>query len=145
MGRLSQRTPLKREAEAPLDRPQKRALLDAPPSPRPTSVGVDPWQNPSAVTTKPLYPKAYSSVSFTPPTEKSFFRMELPSVPPRIYFDHRLEEQEDVSEVGPPQARIAPAAPLSQGLDFTYAQCSIWAFHITQVGDIRGNLQRFVQ
>ncbi|VDK48004.1 unnamed protein product [Cylicostephanus goldi] len=117
MAQLVQTMPPKRKSEVPLDRPQKRPLLGVPPPPRPTS--ADPWQDPAAVKAKPLFPKAYPSVSYVPPVEKSFFRMELPSVPPRIYFTHKQGELEREPEApprdGPPQSRIAPAVALDQG------------------------------
>ncbi|EYB83952.1 hypothetical protein Y032_0326g2570 [Ancylostoma ceylanicum] len=157
VGRVAPKFTTKRPAEAPIERPLKRGLLGAPPAPKTPPISHDPWQRPSVLTAKPVYSKPLPSVSFTQvPTEKSFFRMELPSVPPRIYFSSRLDESEEYDETEtylqsedtkpflksedrkppvksevkseesksrvksedskpPPQARIAPAAPLPHG------------------------------
>ncbi|RCN46864.1 hypothetical protein ANCCAN_07043, partial [Ancylostoma caninum] len=166
VGRLVSKYTTKRPAETPIERPRmflrslhfivvlfdvvccvdlvKRGLLGAPPAPKTPPISNDPWQRPSVLTAKPVYPKPLPSVSFTQvPAEKSFFRMELPSVPPRIYFSSKLDESEEPEESmsllqsedskpfvkseasktavksddskPPPQARIAPAVPLPHG------------------------------
>ncbi|RCN44719.1 hypothetical protein ANCCAN_09294, partial [Ancylostoma caninum] len=144
VGRLVSKYTTKRPAETPIERPLKRGLLGAPPAPKTPPISNDPWQRPSVLTAKPVYPKPLPSVSFTQvPAEKSFFRMELPSVPPRIYFSSKLDESEEPEESmsllqsedskplvkseasktpvksedskPPPQARIAPAVPLPHG------------------------------
>ncbi|KAK6739180.1 hypothetical protein RB195_020940 [Necator americanus] len=106
VGRLVPKIHGKRPADTSVERPLKRGLLGAPPSPNspPMVASRDPWQRPAVLASKPSYSK--------PNPSKSFFRMEFPSVSPRIYFSHKLGEQEDESgEAFPPQARIAPAAP----------------------------------
>ncbi|ETN74146.1 hypothetical protein NECAME_13184 [Necator americanus] len=118
VGRLVPKIHGKRPADTSVERPLKRGLLGAPPSPNspPMVASRDPWQRPAVLASKPSYSKPNPSVSFVHPAEKSFFRMEFPSVSPRIYFSHKLGEQEDESgEAFPPQARIAPAAPFPRG------------------------------
>ncbi|KAK5975242.1 MICOS complex subunit MIC10, partial [Trichostrongylus colubriformis] len=112
---------LKRPAGVEIERPVKRGLLGTAPLPQNGPVvtsgrAVRPGLiSPPVLTAKPTLPVPRSSVE-----EKSFFRMEYPSVTPKIYYSHppiRDEHSNGSSE--PAQARIAPAAPLPSGRNTT--------------------------
>ncbi|KAK6051700.1 hypothetical protein COOONC_10796, partial [Cooperia oncophora] len=138
---------LKRPAGMEIERPVKRGLLGtAPPvSPTPPKNGPHPTSAkhfPPGFIPPPAMPAKLSAAKppgFIPPpamlakpsatalrpsmeqvSSKSFFRMEYPSVRPKIYFSnqqsYREEEEEAQQSNGstePAQARIAPAAPTS--------------------------------
>ncbi|KAK6029028.1 hypothetical protein OSTOST_04870, partial [Ostertagia ostertagi] len=117
------------EIEIEIERPVKRGLLGSAPT-QPIKI---PQNGPVLTSGRPLPPgfippptlSVKSSVPvqrMKPPApaphpsmeEKSFFRMEYPSVTPKIYYSHPpVSKQEKSNEsTEPAQARIAPAKPL---------------------------------
>ncbi|VDO47083.1 unnamed protein product [Haemonchus placei] len=117
---VNQPPTLKRPAAVEIERPVKRGLLGtAPPRvsrlPQNGSpIGSGGSRPPGFIPPPTVAAKTLSSAHPRPSLEeKSFFRMEYPSVTPGIYHSRAAEEKEESDEpAGPPQAKIAPPKPV---------------------------------